>query len=155
MAKTPPGRLWQVILSSEVVPLWGSASARRLVSNNTRGALKRKAVRRGTSSRTPQAFAAKKSTPLRFCSQAAQADAAGTSSSTTRSAGSSSSSVTADLESTAKHDLSWQAVKALFVASAVPMVGFGFMDNLVSLVVEIAVSHDEDHVPNSNPHLCA
>ena len=28
--------------------------------------------------------------------------------------------------------LSWQAIRALFVASAVPMVGFGFMDNLVS-----------------------
>jgi hypothetical protein len=29
--------------------------------------------------------------------------------------------------------ISWQALRALFVASAVPMVGFGFMDNLVMI----------------------
>lgn len=35
--------------------------------------------------------------------------------------------------STEKVVLSWQSMRALFVASAVPMVGFGFMDNLVSV----------------------
>lgn len=64
----------------------------------------------------------------RFSSQAVVPGESLAASQSTSSSGANSSLNAAATE----QQLSWQAIRALFVASAVPMVGFGFMDNLVS-----------------------